>query len=61
MPGRGTRRDDATEPSTFSSLPLNKEELNSKIKEQKVVVDELSNLKKNRKTEQKCSLKVKTH
>uniref|UniRef100_A0A5F8HBI7 ASNSD1 upstream reading frame n=1 Tax=Monodelphis domestica TaxID=13616 RepID=A0A5F8HBI7_MONDO len=49
MPGKGTRREDATEPGTFASLPLNKEELNSKIKEQKVVVDELSNLKKNRK------------
>uniref|UniRef100_A0A4X2LQN6 ASNSD1 upstream reading frame n=1 Tax=Vombatus ursinus TaxID=29139 RepID=A0A4X2LQN6_VOMUR len=49
MPGRGTGREDGTEPATSPKLPLNKEELNSKIKEQKVVVDELSNLKKNRK------------
>ncbi|KYO33717.1 hypothetical protein Y1Q_0008844 [Alligator mississippiensis] len=43
MSGRAPRRDEE------EARLRRKEELNGKIKEQKIVVDELSNLKKNRK------------
>ncbi|XP_005889597.2 ASNSD1 upstream open reading frame protein [Bos mutus] len=49
MPSRGERPEDGAGPVPAESSTLHKEELSSKIKEQKVVVDELSNLKKNRK------------
>ncbi|XP_044769297.1 ASNSD1 upstream open reading frame protein isoform X2 [Neomonachus schauinslandi] len=60
MPSRGSRLEDG--PGLFSAdhSTLHKEDLSSKIKEQKIVVDELSNLKKNR-TEQKCFLKAKIY
>ncbi|XP_069325614.1 ASNSD1 upstream open reading frame protein [Eulemur rufifrons] len=49
MPSRGTYPEDiAVLVSTDESTPY-KEDLSNKIKEQKIVVDELSNLKKNRK------------
>ncbi|KAM4836118.1 ASDURF protein [Thomomys bottae] len=49
MPGGGAARDDgAAFVPTDRSTPQ-KEDLSSRIKEQKIVVDELSNLKKNRK------------
>uniref|UniRef100_A0A8C8YMJ4 ASNSD1 upstream open reading frame n=1 Tax=Prolemur simus TaxID=1328070 RepID=A0A8C8YMJ4_PROSS len=49
MPSRGTHPEDvAVLASTDESTPY-KEDLSNKIKEQKIVVDELSNLKKNRK------------
>ncbi|KAL8183743.1 UNVERIFIED_CONTAM: hypothetical protein K2H54_050548 [Gekko kuhli] len=44
MSGQGPQREEAD-----GGRGQDKEELNQKIKEQKVVVDELSNLKKNRK------------
>uniref|UniRef100_A0A8C6DAU7 ASNSD1 upstream open reading frame n=1 Tax=Moschus moschiferus TaxID=68415 RepID=A0A8C6DAU7_MOSMO len=49
MPSRGERPEDGAGLVPAESSALHKEELSSKIKEQKVVVDELSNLKKNRK------------
>ncbi|XP_040827783.1 ASNSD1 upstream open reading frame protein isoform X2 [Ochotona curzoniae] len=58
MPGRGVLPEDQAAPGPADSSTLHKEDLCSKIKEQKVVVDELSNLKKNR-TEQRCFLKAK--
>ncbi|KAG5213647.1 hypothetical protein JEQ12_009433 [Ovis aries] len=48
MPSRGERPEDGAGPVPAESSTLHKDELSSKIKEQKVVVDELSNLKKNR-------------
>ncbi|XP_012632311.2 ASDURF protein isoform X2 [Microcebus murinus] len=49
MPSRATHPEDsAVLVSTDESTPY-KEDLSNKIKEQKIVVDELSNLKKNRK------------
>ncbi|XP_068823277.1 ASNSD1 upstream open reading frame protein isoform X2 [Capricornis sumatraensis] len=60
MPSRGERPEDGAGPVPAESSTLHKDELSSKIKEQKVVVDELSNLKKNR-TEQKCFLKAKIY
>ncbi|XP_077010529.1 ASDURF protein [Tamandua tetradactyla] len=48
MPSRGTFPDDRARVVPDTSTP-HKEELSCKIKEQKVIVDELSNLKKNRK------------
>ncbi|XP_027627370.1 ASNSD1 upstream open reading frame protein [Tupaia chinensis] len=48
MPSRGARLEDsAVRGPTDDSTP-HREDLHSKIKEQKIVVDELSNLKKNR-------------
>lgn len=49
MPSRGARPEDGARLPPADNAPLLKEDLNSKIKEQKIVVDELSNLKKNRK------------
>ncbi|XP_047629010.1 ASNSD1 upstream open reading frame protein [Phacochoerus africanus] len=49
MPSRGVQPEDgAGLVSTDNSTPQ-KEDLSRKIKEQKIIVDELSNLKKNRK------------
>ncbi|XP_071072321.1 asparagine synthetase domain-containing protein 1 isoform X3 [Dasypus novemcinctus] len=48
MPSRGARTEDGAGLVPDNST-LHKEELSSKIKEQRVVVDELSNLRKNRK------------
>ncbi|XP_031223265.1 ASNSD1 upstream open reading frame protein [Mastomys coucha] len=48
MPSGGVHPDDRAAPGpTHTSTPL-AEALSSKIKEQKIIVDELSNLKKNR-------------
>ncbi|XP_036029701.1 ASNSD1 upstream open reading frame protein [Onychomys torridus] len=50
MPGRGVLASDPAAPvSAHTSTAANTEALSSKIKEQKILVDELSNLKKNRK------------
>ncbi|XP_029788818.1 ASNSD1 upstream open reading frame protein isoform X1 [Suricata suricatta] len=49
MPSRGSRPEDGAGLSSTDNSTPHKEELSSKIKEQKIVVDELSNLKKNRK------------
>ncbi|XP_078184168.1 ASNSD1 upstream open reading frame protein-like isoform X1 [Callithrix jacchus] len=49
MPNRGTRPEDSSVLIPTDNWTLHKEDLSSKIKEQKIVVDELSNLKKNRK------------
>ncbi|KAM5156264.1 ASDURF protein [Callospermophilus lateralis] len=49
MPIRGTRSDDSAVLFSTDYSTAQKEELSNKIKEQKIVVDELSNLKKNRK------------
>lgn len=48
MPGRGVHPEDSAVPVSAGGRTLHKEDLCNKIKEQKVVVDELSNLKKNR-------------
>ncbi|XP_025790628.1 ASNSD1 upstream open reading frame protein isoform X2 [Puma concolor] len=60
MPGRGSQPEDGAALSSADNSTPHKEDLSSKIKEQKIVVDELSNLKKNR-TEQKCFLKAKIY
>ncbi|XP_036870981.1 ASNSD1 upstream open reading frame protein isoform X1 [Manis javanica] len=49
MPSGGSRPEDGAAPVPTENSILHKEDLSSKIKEQKIVVDELSNLKKNRK------------
>ncbi|XP_057614602.1 ASNSD1 upstream open reading frame protein [Chionomys nivalis] len=49
MPGRGVRADDCAAPVPVPTATAHSEALGSKIKEQKIIVDELSNLKKNRK------------
>uniref|UniRef100_A0A8D2AHC1 ASNSD1 upstream open reading frame n=2 Tax=Sciurus TaxID=10001 RepID=A0A8D2AHC1_SCIVU len=49
MPVRGARPDDNSVLVSTDNSTAHKEDLSSKIKEQKIVVDELSNLKKNRK------------
>ncbi|XP_006210052.2 ASNSD1 upstream open reading frame protein [Vicugna pacos] len=49
MPSRGGRPEDGAGLVPADISTPHKEDLSSKIKEQKVVVDELSNLKKNRK------------
>ncbi|XP_032148554.1 ASNSD1 upstream open reading frame protein isoform X1 [Sapajus apella] len=49
MPNRGTRPEDSSVLTPTDNSTPHKEDLSSKIKEQKIVVDELSNLKKNRK------------
>ncbi|XP_025704532.1 ASDURF protein [Callorhinus ursinus] len=49
MPSRGSRPEDSAGLFSVDHPTLHKEDLSSKIKEQKIVVDELSNLKKNRK------------
>ncbi|KAI2526111.1 ASNSD1 isoform 7, partial [Pan troglodytes] len=49
MPSRGTRPEDSSVLIPTDNSTPHKEDLSSKIKEQKIVVDELSNLKKNRK------------
>uniref|UniRef100_A0A8D0NBV6 Uncharacterized protein n=2 Tax=Sus scrofa TaxID=9823 RepID=A0A8D0NBV6_PIG len=60
MPSPGVQHEDgAGLVSTDNSTPQ-KEDLSRKIKEQKIIVDELSNLKKNR-TERKCFLKAKIY
>ncbi|XP_075367968.1 ASDURF protein [Mycteria americana] len=48
MSGRASRQEEGERESESAKL-RHKEELSRRIKEQKVVVDELSNLKKNRK------------
>ncbi|XP_024644414.1 ASNSD1 upstream open reading frame protein isoform X2 [Macaca nemestrina] len=60
MPNRGTRPEDSPVLIPTDNSTPHKEDLSSKIKEQKIVVDELSNLKKNR-TEQKCYLRAKVY
>ncbi|XP_049743624.1 ASNSD1 upstream open reading frame protein isoform X2 [Elephas maximus indicus] len=60
MPSSRAHPEDSAELVPSDNSTPHKEELNSKIKEQKIVVDELSNLKKNR-TEQKCFLKAKIY
>ncbi|XP_065736725.1 ASNSD1 upstream open reading frame protein isoform X2 [Phocoena phocoena] len=60
MPSRGARPEDCSGLVPTDNSTQHKEDLSSKIKEQKIVVDELSNLKKNR-TEQKCFRKAKIH
>ncbi|XP_032148555.1 ASNSD1 upstream open reading frame protein isoform X2 [Sapajus apella] len=60
MPNRGTRPEDSSVLTPTDNSTPHKEDLSSKIKEQKIVVDELSNLKKNR-TEQKCCLRAKIY
>ncbi|XP_058405390.1 ASNSD1 upstream open reading frame protein [Diceros bicornis minor] len=49
MPSRGTRPEDGAGLVPTDDSAPHKEDLSNKIKEQKIVVDELSNLKKNRK------------
>ncbi|XP_033612211.1 ASNSD1 upstream open reading frame protein [Fukomys damarensis] len=49
MPVSGARSEDGTALGSTDSSAVHKEELSLKIKEQKIIVDELSNLKKNRK------------
>ncbi|XP_037379590.1 ASNSD1 upstream open reading frame protein isoform X2 [Talpa occidentalis] len=49
MPSRGARPEEGARLVPADNSPLLREDLSSKIKEQKIVVDELSNLKKNRK------------
>lgn len=49
MPGRGVRLQINLGQVNACLSPVHKEDLSNKIKEQKVVVEELSNLKKNRK------------
>ncbi|XP_055472586.1 ASNSD1 upstream open reading frame protein [Psammomys obesus] len=49
MPGCGAQSGDRPGPAPAHTSPAQAEALSSKIKEQKVVVDELSNLKKTRK------------
>ncbi|XP_023398554.1 ASNSD1 upstream open reading frame protein [Loxodonta africana] len=49
MPSSRAHPEDSAELVPSDNSTPHKEELNSKIKEQKIVVDELSNLKKNRK------------
>ncbi|XP_058911260.1 ASNSD1 upstream open reading frame protein [Kogia breviceps] len=49
MPSRGARPEDGCGLVPTDNSTQHKEDLSSKIKEQKIVVDELSNLKKNRK------------
>ncbi|XP_023363396.1 ASNSD1 upstream open reading frame protein [Otolemur garnettii] len=49
MPSRGTRPEDSAVLIPTDNSTPQKEDLCSRIKEQKIVVDELSNLKKNRK------------
>ncbi|XP_030893024.1 ASNSD1 upstream open reading frame protein [Leptonychotes weddellii] len=49
MPSRGSRLEDGAGLFSADHSTLHKQDLSSKIKEQKIVVDELSNLKKNRK------------
>uniref|UniRef100_A0A9L0TUJ0 Uncharacterized protein n=1 Tax=Equus caballus TaxID=9796 RepID=A0A9L0TUJ0_HORSE len=60
MPSRGALPEDGAGLVPTDNSAPHKEDLSSKIKEQKIVVDELSNLKKNR-TEQKCFLKAKIY
>ncbi|XP_075385879.1 ASDURF protein [Tenrec ecaudatus] len=60
VPGSGTPPDSSSGLVPSDNWTPQKEDLSNQIKEQKVVVDELSNLKKNR-TEQKCFLKAKIH
>ena len=49
MPSRGARPEDGSGLVPTDNSTQHKEDLSNKIKEQKIVVDELSNLKKNRK------------
>ncbi|XP_057552106.1 ASNSD1 upstream open reading frame protein-like [Hippopotamus amphibius kiboko] len=49
MPGQGSRPEDGAGLVPTDNSTQHKEDLSSKTKEQKIVVDELSNLKKNRK------------
>ncbi|XP_054418328.1 ASNSD1 upstream open reading frame protein [Pteronotus mesoamericanus] len=49
MPFQEARPEDSARLGNTDSSAPHKEDLSSKIKEQKIVVDELSNLKKNRK------------
>ncbi|XP_052048255.1 ASNSD1 upstream open reading frame protein isoform X1 [Apodemus sylvaticus] len=49
MPSGGVHPDDHAAPGPTHTSTAHAEALGSKIKEQKVLVDELSNLKKNRK------------
>ncbi|XP_026644683.1 ASNSD1 upstream open reading frame protein [Microtus ochrogaster] len=49
MPGRGVRADDRAAPVSAPTATAHSEALGNKIKVQKIIVDELSNLKKNRK------------
>ncbi|XP_044097080.1 ASNSD1 upstream open reading frame protein [Neovison vison] len=49
MPSGGWRPEDGAGLRSADGAGLRKDDLGSRIKEQKIVVDELSNLKKNRK------------
>ncbi|XP_042637695.1 ASNSD1 upstream open reading frame protein [Orycteropus afer afer] len=49
MPSSGVHPEDGAGLAPYDILTPHREDLSSKIKEQKIVVDELSNLKKNRK------------
>ncbi|XP_029420619.1 ASNSD1 upstream open reading frame protein [Nannospalax galili] len=49
MPGRGSQSDPSPAPLSTDLSTAHKDDLGSKIKEQKIIVDELSNLKKSRK------------
>lgn len=49
MPFQEPRPEDSAGPAPTDGSAPHREDLSSKIKEQKIVVDELSNLKKNRK------------
>ncbi|XP_032716143.1 ASNSD1 upstream open reading frame protein [Lutra lutra] len=49
MPSGGWRPEDGAGLRSADASALRKDDLGSRIKEQKIVVDELSNLKKNRK------------
>ncbi|XP_055967940.1 ASNSD1 upstream open reading frame protein [Sorex fumeus] len=48
MPGRGLRQQNGAGQVAASCAAARREDLSNRIKEQKIVVDELSNLKKNR-------------
>ncbi|XP_066214152.1 ASNSD1 upstream open reading frame protein-like isoform X2 [Saccopteryx leptura] len=60
MPFLETRPEDGAGMISSNISAPHKEDISSKTKEQKIVVDELSNLKKNR-TKQKCFLKAKIY
>ncbi|XP_036718811.1 ASNSD1 upstream open reading frame protein-like [Balaenoptera ricei] len=60
MPSQGVQPKDGEGLVLTNNSAVHKEDLSSKITEQKIVVDELSNLQKNR-NEQKCFLKAKIY
>ncbi|XP_068405516.1 ASNSD1 upstream open reading frame protein-like [Eschrichtius robustus] len=60
MPSQGVQPKDGEGLVLTNNSAVHKEDLSSKITEQKIVVDELTNLQKNH-IEQKCFLKAKIY